>query len=114
MLWIVGVAWTIAILAMTYWWMDERLQSHQSQAAATGAVRLNGVKDTLSISLRQLAALAAGPVASAFGAGLHRRPADQAPTPARPPEVQQTLDRLSADFGLPLVALIDRNGHDGR
>ena len=108
-LWIVGVSWTLAIFAMTYWWLDERLQSHQSQAAATGAVRLNGVKDTLSISLRQLAALPLDlshrTSVPAFIAA-QRSGTDTAPNP----DIQQTLDRMSADFGLPLVALIDRVG----
>src|SRR5439155_24499178 len=86
-----------------------RLQAHREQSATTAAVRLNGVKETLAISLRQLAALpldlshrrlvppfvAAGPA-----------PADG----ALKVDVQQTLERLGTDFGLPLVMLIDRSG----
>jgi two-component system sensor histidine kinase/response regulator len=107
--WIVTAAWSAAIFALAFWWMQDRLQAHREQAATTAAVRLNGVKDTLAISLRQLAAL---PLDLS-----HRRqvPTFVASVPhavdsASAIDVQQTLERLGADFNLPLVMLIDRSG----
>jgi PAS domain S-box-containing protein len=102
-------AWTLAIAAMSSWWLHDRLAEHRDRSAATAAVRLAGVKDTLAITFRQLAAL---PLDLS-----HRRfvPAFVARAPAASGaseelEVQQTLDRLAADFGVPLVAFIDRTG----
>ena len=105
-LWILTAAWSLAAFAFGAWWLQDRLHDHRTQAAATAAVRLAGVKDTLSISLRQLAALPLEishrrVVQAYFGA---------AGGTAERAEMQQMLDRLSADFALPLVALIDRGG----
>ena len=68
-----------------------------------------GVKDTLAITFRQLAALPLDlshrRLVPAFVAGSHA--ADSA---AEQVEIQQTLDRLASDFGIPLAAFIDRTG----
>ena len=108
-LWIVTAAWSAAIFAMAFWWLQDRLRDHREQSAATAAVRLNGAKDTLAITLRQLGALPLDlshrrAVPAFLAAG---RASDSS---AEAAEIRQTLDRLSADFGLPLVALIDRRG----
>ena len=102
-------AWTLAIAAMSFWWLQDRLAEHRERTANTAAVRLAGVKDTLAITFRQLAALpldlshrhlVPGFVASS-------RATNSAPAPL---EIQQTLDRLATDFGVPLASLIDRHG----
>jgi PAS domain S-box-containing protein len=108
-LWILTGAWTVAIAAMSFWWLQDRVAEHRERSAATAAVRLAGVKDTLAITFRQLAAL---PLDLS-----HRRSVppfvagSNAPTGApEQVEVQQTLDRLATDFAVPLVSLIDRSG----
>ena len=107
--WVVLAAWTCVCVAAASWWLHDHLRSHRDQAAQTGGVRLNGVKDTLSISLRQLAAL---PLDLS-----HRPPvapfiaeAPRARGPTERAEVQRMLDRLGADFNLPLVGLIALDG----
>ena len=75
----------------------------------TGGVRLSGIRDTLSISLKQLAALPLDlshqPLVEPFIAGpLSRNRA------AELPEIQRTLDRISVDFNLPLIMLITSDG----
>ena len=108
--WIVTAAWSAAIFAIGLWWMQDRLQEHREQAVATATVRLSGVKDTLSINLRQLAALPLDlshrPAVPEFVAGR-----DSADAAAQDAQMQQTLDRISTDFGLPLVTLMDRSGY---
>ncbi len=108
--WIVTAAWSAAIIAIALWWMLDRLESHREHTVATASIRIGGVKDTLAINLRQLAAL---PLdlshrtgVSDFVAGREAR--DPA---AQEAEIQQTLDRMGADFGLPVVTLIDRAGY---
>ncbi|MES2992537.1 MAG: response regulator [Pseudomonadota bacterium] len=108
-LWILTGAWTLAIAAMSYWWLQDRLGEHRERSAATAAVRLTGVKDTLAITFRQLAALPLDlshrRLVPAFVAGSHA-----ANSAAEQVEIQQTLDRLASDFGIPLAAFIDRTG----
>jgi len=107
--WIVTAAWSAAIFAIALWWMQDRLQQHREQSIATATVRLNGVKDTLTINLRQLAAL---PVDLSHRAGVPdfvARGAGRDPV-AQDAQIQQTLDRIGTDFGLPVVTLLDRNG----
>ncbi|CAM5798041.1 response regulator [Rhizobacter fulvus] len=108
-LWILTGAWTLAIAAMSYWWLQDRLAEHRERTAATAAVRLTGVKDTLSITFRQLAALPLDlshrRLVPAFVSGSHGPNAVSEQV-----ELQQTLDRMAADFGIPLAAFIDRTG----
>jgi PAS domain S-box-containing protein len=102
-------AWTLACVGLGAWWLQDHLLAHRDQAAMTGSVRLTGVKDTLAISLHQLAAL---PLDLA-----HRAPtlafvgAASAPGAALKTQVQGILDRLGTDFNLPLVALIATDGN---
>ena len=108
-LWAVLAVWTIVCIGVAFWWLQDHLREHRDRAAVTGGVRLNGVKDTLSISLRQLAALPLD---------LSHRPAiapfvAEPPTPEGSPErveIQRILDRVSSDFSLPLVALVTLDG----
>lgn len=113
MLWAALAAWSVLCIALGSWWLQSRLRDHRDQTASTAVVRLNGVKDTLAITLRQLAALpldlAHRPVISSYLAG--------SPGPiGNPPdrveaEVLKRLDHVSADFDVPVVTLIDRRGH---
>ncbi|MDO9353125.1 MAG: hypothetical protein Q7T55_05490, partial [Solirubrobacteraceae bacterium] len=110
--WILTAAWTVAIFAITTWWTDDRLREHREQATATAGVRLTGVKDTLTISLRHLAALPLDlshrrDVPAFVAAGV---PVDKLSGAPGSADIQPTLDRLAADFALPLVALIGQDG----
>ncbi len=108
-LWLALAAWSLVCIAATEWWLHDRLREHREQTALTAGVRLNGVKDTLAISLRQLAALpldlAHRPGVAPFVADPHARG-----SVAGSREIQRVLDGLSADFSLPLVALISADG----
>ncbi|MDE2627018.1 MAG: response regulator [Burkholderiales bacterium] len=108
--WVIAAMWSLGVLGVAAWWLQDRLAEHHEESAATGAVRLSGVKETLAITLRQLAALphdlSHRRTVPEFVAGTS---ATDAPA-AQSVEIQQTLDRLSADFSLPLVALINRRG----
>jgi PAS domain S-box-containing protein len=108
--WIVTIAWSVAIFAIASWWMQDRLHAHREQAVTTASLRLNGAKDTLSINLRQLAAL---PVDLSHRAGVPDFVAgrDAPDAAAQQADIQRTLDRMGADFGLPLVTLLDRSGY---
>ena len=104
-LWIVAITWSLVCFAFATWWLQDRLRDHRDQASFTAGVRLNGVKDSLSISLNQLAAL---PLDLAHRTAV---PAFLGATSgADAGEVKAVLDRFSADFGLPLVGLIRRDG----
>ena len=108
--WIIAAAWSAAIFAIVLWWMQDRLLDHREHSLATANLRLNGVKDTLAINLRQLAALPVDlshrPNVPDFVAGREK------PVPAtRNADIQQLLERLGADFGLPLVMLLDGSGN---
>ena len=48
--WIITATWSVAIFAMALWWTQDRLQAHREQSATTAAVRLNGVKETLTLA----------------------------------------------------------------
>jgi len=108
--WIITAAWSAAIFAIALWWMQDRLLDHREHAVTTATVRLNGVKEALAINLRQLAALpvdlAHRPGVPDFVAGRDK------PDPiAQDTDIQQMLDRVGADFGLPLITLLDRSGY---
>ena len=109
-LWLAAGAWTLAV-ALTAWWLVEsRLRDYREQSLATSTVRLNAIKDTLAITFRQLAALPMSlahrtSVTTFLEATLTTRPRE-----LDRQEINQTLDRVAADFALPLVLLIDRNG----
>jgi PAS domain S-box-containing protein len=108
-LWVALAGWTLACAAVAAWWLHDHLRDHLEQSALTGGVRLNGIRDTLSISLKQLAALPLDlshqPLVEPFVTG----PVARNRT-AELPEIQRTLDRVSADFNLPLIMLITREG----
>ena len=109
-LWIAVGAWTLAVALTAWWLLESRLRDYREQSLATSTVRLNAVKDTLAITFRQLAALPMSlahrtSVTAFLESTLTKQPRE----PDRQ-EINQTLDRIAADFALPLVLLIDRNG----
>jgi C4-dicarboxylate-specific signal transduction histidine kinase len=103
------LVWSVVCLCAAIVWLQHRLQQHHEQALSSAGIRLGGVKDTLSITLHQLAALPLDlshrPAIPAFLAD----PAASLDSPAGR-EVQQMLDRISADFNLPSISLIRRDG----
>ena len=114
-LWLSAALWSALVTAAALWLLHDRQQRHVEQSAVTAGVRLSAAKDTLSISLRQLAAI---PLDLS-----HRATLIQAlVTPTASPgatglvydsdssEVGQALGRISADFAVPLAALINREG----
>jgi len=108
-LWALLAIWTIACVAVGAWWLNDRLRDHREQAAATAAVRLSGVKDTLAISLRQLGAL---PLDLAHRPSIPLFLADPQSAAGRAAqgEIQRMLDRLRVDFDLPLASLVTTDG----
>jgi len=111
-LWIVVGAWTLAVALTAWWLLESRLRDYREQSLATSTVRLNAIKDTLSITFRQLAALPLNlahrtTVTNFLDAKLASKP----PRETNRHEIDQTLDRIASDFALPLVILIDRNGN---
>jgi len=117
-LWWAAVVWSTLVAAAAGWLLQGRLNQHLDHAAVTAAVRLTGAKDTLAISLQQLTAIPlslshrplmieALSVLSSSGAA---NPPSGLVYDSASSEVGQTLGRISADFALPLVALINREG----
>jgi PAS domain S-box-containing protein len=109
-LWLAAGVWSL-VVALTAWWLVEsRLREYREQSLATSTVRLNAVKDTLAITFRQLAAL---PLSLAHRSSvMNFLEGKLSAQPSDPDlgEINQTLDRIAADFALPLVLLIDRGG----
>ena len=109
--WIVVAVWTLFVALGAWWVAEDRLRDYREQSIATATVRLNAIKDTLAITFRQLAAL---PLNLAHRNAVSDYLAGSVPADARPAALQElnrTLDRASADFGLPLLSLIDRSGN---
>jgi len=127
LLWLIATLWTAVVVGMAAWLAHERLREHREQTWSTASVRLMGVKDSLGLTFRQLAALPRS---------LAHRPSvveylsttrlpDTAPmadaerqrlqdAQLRDPAVQTMntmLDHVAEDFGLQLVLLIDRDGN---
>ena len=111
-LWLAAGAWTLVVALAAWWLLESRLSDYREQSLATSTVRLNAIKDTLSITFRQLAALPLNlahrtTVTNFLDAKLASKP----PRETNRHEIDQTLDRIASDFALPLVILIDRNGN---
>ena len=124
----VVIVWTILVAVGAWSLLQNRLHNHRAQAIATADLRLNGVKEVLAISLRQLGAL---PLylsqqrsifeflANQHATGIKPLDAPQPRNPGNantgtvtttPPEVLSTVDSIAEDFALPMVALIDLAG----
>ncbi len=111
---LVTVIWTIAVAGAAWWLFHERVRGYREQTFANAGVRLTGIKDTLAITFRQLAALpldlAHRPAIPALLALQEASAGAAGAAPRSMPDVQPILDRMGTDFGLPFVALIDRRG----
>ena len=117
-LWWAGIAWSVIVVTAAATLLQVRLNQYVDQAAITAALRLTGAKDTLAISLQQLAAiplnLSHRPLMIEALARLPGAAATAPPTglvyDSSSTEVGQTLGRIGVDFALPLVALINNEG----
>ncbi len=108
-----AVAWTALVIFGTAGLSEARVRQYRQQTFATANVRLNGVKDALAVTLRQLAALPTE---------LAHRPSMRALLLSRSTQAdggfsagsvelaEELLARFTDDFGLPFAALIDRDG----
>jgi PAS domain S-box-containing protein len=127
MLWLVAALWTLFVACVAAWLVHDKLGEHRIQAVSTATVRLTGVRDTLALTFRQLAALpknfAHRPAIGDFLLERHL-PDTSTLTQAerlalrdqqlRDPavrEMNQLLDHATQDFGLQLLLLIDPHGN---
>ena len=121
-LWLWSALWSALVAAAALWLLQDRQQRYVEQSAVTAGVRLTGAKDTLAISLRQLAAIPlnlshlpvliealAAPAAN-VGAGAAPLPATGLVYDSERSTIGQTLVNISADFAVPLVALVNHEG----
>jgi two-component system, sensor histidine kinase and response regulator len=112
-LWTLILAWTLVAAASASWWLQDRLSEYHAQTQESTELRMTGVKDLLTLSLRHLAALplelSHRPSVQAFLAS----PEVQTATPevaAQTLDMQQTLNRLSHDLGTSVAALLNASG----
>jgi two-component system, sensor histidine kinase and response regulator len=126
MLWLIAALWTVVVGLLAWWFVDDKLRTNREQSRTTAELRLGAVKDTLRLTLRQLAALPANmahrPSLRQFLAQSHLadtaglNDAERAALRAKyvqEPAVRtviQLLDQTARDFDLPLLLLIDPNG----
>ena len=127
LLWLIATLWTVCILIVAWAVARDRVREHREQTWSTATVRLTGVKDTLALTFRQLAAVPKNlanqpwvleylsvrrlPDTAAMSDTERQRQRDEV---LRDPAVQTMnglLDRAAEDFGLQLVLLIDRDGN---
>ncbi|HEX6705162.1 MAG TPA: response regulator [Albitalea sp.] len=127
LLWLIAALWTACVVVAGAWLAHERVLEHREHTWSTALVRMTGLKDTLSLTFRQLAAvpqnLAHQPTVLEF-LSAPRLPDTAAlseaerlqlrDTQLRDPTVQtmnRRLDDAAGDFGLQLMLLIDREGN---
>ncbi len=126
MLWLVAGLWTALVIAVATWFVNDRLREHRAQVLSNSAVRLDGVRDSLNLTFRQLGALPRNvshrPSVTEFLVGQHAPDASAFNDAQRAalrdtlladPAVRRSnllLDQLVSDFGLPLALLIDNKG----
>ena len=125
--WLAGVVWTVLVAALALWVVRSHTIEARGHIDATAGLRVAALRDTLALTLRQLAAL---PTHLARQPALHEllatldlpdlagaSPAQRAETHQqllRLPQVQAMnglLDRLVLDFDLPGALLLDRHGN---
>jgi len=102
--------WTLVVALAAWWLIESRLHDYREQSLANSTLRLNAIKDTLAITFRQLAALPLDlshrtSVLAFFDTARDAEEHEQARR-----DLDRTLDRTAADFALPLILLLDRNG----
>jgi PAS domain S-box-containing protein len=126
-LWLGAIVWTALVASAAAWWLLERTAEQEAQTRSRASLSAAALDNTLSVSLRQLAALP-GNVA--------RRPATLAslqavelPDTSGWPDAERAqarerllresavrdanamLAEVMRDFGLPLALLLDRRGN---
>ena len=118
--------WTLLVLGLAWWAAAAAQRNYREQAQAAALARLSAVKDTITISFRQWAALPASLVrrtlvsdflANAPDLGLDALPAAEQqrrfdaylkdPAVGR---MNAEINAIARDFALPFAALIDARG----
>ncbi len=118
--------WTALAAALTWWLIDARLRDYRQQTLTTAAVRVKAVKETLTFSLHQLAALpltlahleqvrdyAAAPRKPVVAGLVQSEQARAFESYLKRPEVgamNAMCDTLSQDLSVQLVGLVDDAG----
>src|SRR5205823_961518 len=95
------------VAAAAWWLAGERLRAHREQTWTTASVRLTGVKNTLELTFRQLAAMPRNLAHRALVIDFLATPQRRDPAVST---MNAMLDNVVDDFGLPLVALLDAEG----
>ena len=122
-LWLAAAIWTCVVAVFAAWALQWRLGSYREHEFVTAGVRLKAVNDTLSLSFRQLSALprslAHGDSVPQFLKAGAKPPLDgvteaealrgfgiflDGPVPSK---MSQYLGRVSDDFGVPLVGIVN-------
>jgi hypothetical protein len=127
LLWLIAALWTLFVAGAAAWAIGERVRDHREQTWSNATVRLLGVKDTLSLTFQQLAALpkslAHWPSVSRFLSAQQRPESSALNDPGRlhlraqllgdhaVQAMDAQLDQVAADFGLQLVLLVDQRGN---
>src|SRR5262245_41514035 len=57
LLWLIAALWTACVVGVAGWLAHERVREHHEQSWSNAAVRLAGIRDTLGLTFRQLAAV---------------------------------------------------------
>jgi two-component system, sensor histidine kinase and response regulator len=125
-LWLALALWTALAAALTWWLIDARLRDYRQQTLTTAAVRVKAVKETLTFSLHQLAALprtlahleqvrayAAAPRKPVVAGLVQSEQARAFESYLKRPEVgamNAMFDTLSQDLSVQLVGLVDDAG----
>ena len=124
--WAIAAAWTVLVAGLATVGLNIRLENYRESVLAAAGARLNGVKDTVSISFGQWSALPGAIARSADAAGFLASDANP-PTEGQSDEAQRAsfaafieqpstqrmkrvLDGISEDFRVPFVGLIDMRG----
>jgi two-component system sensor histidine kinase/response regulator len=126
-LWMLALLWTLALAAAVSWWIRERADQQEDQVRNAANLRAAGLRDTLGVALRQLAALpsnvARRPASREALLGVQLPDLSSAAEPERirvrtallrersVRAANAMLSELMRDFGLPLALLLDRQGN---
>jgi two-component system, sensor histidine kinase and response regulator len=106
-LWLVAVLWTAFAAALAWWLIRLRVHDYRDRALETTLVRAGSARDTLNLTLKQLAAL---PANLARQPALHELlEAPRAPAGGARP-THPVLEAAQTDFDLQLVLLLDAGG----
>ncbi|HJV62509.1 MAG TPA: ATP-binding protein [Albitalea sp.] len=126
LLWLIATLWTVLVAAASVWVIEDRLREHRVQTWSSAKLRLDGIKDTLSLTFRQLAALPHNlahrpsvlqflatprlPDTSAMDESLRLALREERLRDPAIREMNDLLEQVATDFGLQLVLLIQADG----